>query len=53
MPKSVAIVTWPRQGIGKATAIRFETDFLALILMARNRVHLEQTAGVVRGAGAR
>ena len=52
MTKSVAIVTGASQGIGRATAIRLARDFSALVLVARSRSNLEQTAEAVRGAGA-
>src|SRR5882724_7861848 len=52
MSKSVAIVTGASQGIGQATAIRLAHDFSALVLVARNRANLEQTAEAVRAAGA-
>src|SRR5580698_8685352 len=52
MAKSVAIVTGASQGIGKATAVRLARDFQALVLVARNRAHLEQTAEGVKAAGA-
>ena len=52
MAKSVAIVTGASQGIGQATAIRLARDFSALVLVARNRANLEQTAEAVRAAGA-
>jgi 3-oxoacyl-[acyl-carrier protein] reductase len=48
----VAIVTGASQGIGRATAIRLARDFPALVLVARNRENLEQTALEVRQAGA-
>jgi 3-oxoacyl-[acyl-carrier protein] reductase len=51
--KSVAIVTGASQGIGQATAIRLARDFSALVLVARNRANLEQTAETVRNAGAK
>ena len=44
MAKSVAVVTGASQGIGQATAVRLARDFQALVLVARNRAHLEQTA---------
>ena len=49
MSKSVAIVTGASQGIGQATAIRLARDFSALVLVARNRANLEQTAKAVEG----
>src|SRR5579862_7723710 len=52
MSKSVAIVTGASQGIGQATTIRLARDFSALVLVARDRAHLEQTAEKVRSAGA-
>src|SRR5271163_964188 len=52
MSKSVAVVTGASQGIGQATAIRLARDFSALVLVARNRANLEQTAKAVRAAGA-
>ncbi len=52
MSKSVAIITGASQGIGRATAIRLARDFSALVLVARNRVSLEQTAEAVGAAGA-
>src|ERR1700754_4825594 len=52
MEKSVAIVTGASQGIGQATAIRLARDFSAVVLMARDRTHLEHTAAAVKAAGA-
>ncbi len=52
MLNAVAIVTGASQGIGRATAIRLARDFSALVLVARNRVNLEQTAEAVKAAGA-
>jgi NAD(P)-dependent dehydrogenase (short-subunit alcohol dehydrogenase family) len=52
MTKSVAIVTGASQGIGQSTAIRLARDFSALVLVARNRANLEQTAAAVKAAGA-
>jgi 3-oxoacyl-[acyl-carrier protein] reductase len=51
MSKSVAIITGASQGIGQATAIRLARDFSSLVLVARNRANLEQTAAAVRAAG--
>jgi 3-oxoacyl-[acyl-carrier protein] reductase len=48
---SVAVVTGASQGIGKATAIRLARDFKALVLVARNRANLEDTAKAVETAG--
>ena len=52
MSKSVAIVTGASQGIGRSTAIRLARDFSALVLVARNRANLEETAEAVKAAGA-
>jgi short-subunit dehydrogenase len=52
MSKSVAIVTGASQGIGQSMAIRLARDFSSLVLVARNRANLEQTAEAVRAAGA-
>ncbi|WP_109480264.1 SDR family oxidoreductase [Paraburkholderia sp. C35] len=48
----VAIVTGASQGIGRSTAIRLAKDFGAIVLVARNRENLEQTAQAVTEAGA-
>jgi 3-oxoacyl-[acyl-carrier protein] reductase len=52
MPQSVAIVTGASQGIGKATALRLARDFSAVVLVARNLQHLNQTAEAVKANGA-
>jgi 3-oxoacyl-[acyl-carrier protein] reductase len=52
MSNSVAVVTGASQGIGRATAIRLARDFSALVLVARDRAHLEETAAAVKVAGA-
>lgn len=52
MSNSVAIITGASQGIGRATAVRLSRDFSALVLAARNRDNLEETAEKVRAAGA-
>jgi 3-oxoacyl-[acyl-carrier protein] reductase len=50
--KSVAIVTGASQGIGRATALRLARDFSAVVLTARNKNELEETASAVAAAGA-
>jgi NAD(P)-dependent dehydrogenase (short-subunit alcohol dehydrogenase family) len=52
MSDAVAIITGASQGIGQAAAIRLARDFSALVLVARNRANLEQTAEAVQAAGA-
>jgi NAD(P)-dependent dehydrogenase (short-subunit alcohol dehydrogenase family) len=51
MPGPVAVVTGASQGIGRATAIRLARDFGALVLVARSRAKLEDTAAAARAAG--
>ncbi|SIT41319.1 Short-chain dehydrogenase/reductase SDR [Paraburkholderia piptadeniae] len=53
MSSKIAIVTGASQGIGRSTAIRLARDFDAIVLVARNRENLEQTAGAVRQVGAK
>jgi 3-oxoacyl-[acyl-carrier protein] reductase len=53
MSKSVAIITGASQGIGRATAIRLARDFSELVLVARNRANLDETAEAVKAIGAK
>ena len=52
MTTKVAIVTGASQGIGRSTAVRLARDFSGLVLAARDPEHLEETAKLVRAAGA-
>ncbi|BDU19062.1 SDR family oxidoreductase [Dyella sp. GSA-30] len=52
MSNSTAIVTGASQGIGQATAIRLAKDFRQVVLVARNREHLLETAKAVIAHGA-
>lgn len=52
MSKSVAIVTGASQGIGFSTAVRLAQDFSSVVLVARNRARLQETAAAVQAAGA-
>ena len=52
MTQNTAIVTGASQGIGRATALRLARDFTALTLVARNQAELDETARLVREAGA-
>jgi NAD(P)-dependent dehydrogenase (short-subunit alcohol dehydrogenase family) len=52
MSSSTAIVTGASQGIGQATAIRLAKDFGKVVLVARNREHLQETAAAVTAQGA-
>ncbi|MFC3650087.1 SDR family NAD(P)-dependent oxidoreductase [Dyella humi] len=51
MSNSTAIVTGASQGIGRATAIRLALDFSSLVLVARNREHLLETAESIKAHG--
>ncbi|HEY9130666.1 MAG TPA: SDR family oxidoreductase [Dyella sp.] len=52
MTKSVAIVTGASQGIGRAAAVRLAKDFSSIVLVARNRDKLMETAAKVKELGA-
>jgi 3-oxoacyl-[acyl-carrier protein] reductase len=52
MSNSVAVVTGASQGIGRSTAVRLAKDFDAIVMVARNRANLEETAALVAAAGA-
>ena len=52
MMQAVAIVTGASQGIGRSTAVRLARDFSSVVLVARNRAKLEETAKDVAAAGA-
>src|SRR5665213_1656171 len=52
MAKSVAIVSGASQGIGRSTAIRLARDFSSIVLVARDRPNLENTADAVKAEGA-
>jgi NAD(P)-dependent dehydrogenase (short-subunit alcohol dehydrogenase family) len=53
MSDTVAIVTGASQGIGRATAIRLTRDFSGLVLVARSKDKLEDTAKAAEAAGSR
>jgi NAD(P)-dependent dehydrogenase (short-subunit alcohol dehydrogenase family) len=53
MSDSVAIVTGASQGIGRSTSLRLARDFSSIVLVARNRDKLEQTALDVTAVGAK
>lgn len=46
--KSLAIVTGASQGIGRATAVRLARDFSVIVLVARDKDKLDQTAAEIR-----
>jgi 3-oxoacyl-[acyl-carrier protein] reductase len=50
--QAVAVVTGASQGIGHSTAVRLARDFSSIVLVARNRTKLEETATTVEAAGA-
>jgi 3-oxoacyl-[acyl-carrier protein] reductase len=50
--QAVAVVTGASQGIGHATAVRLARDFSSIVLVARNRAKLEETAKAVETDGA-
>jgi 3-oxoacyl-[acyl-carrier protein] reductase len=52
MSNAVAVVTGASQGIGFSTAVRLARDFDSIVLVARNRAKLEETAAAVKEAGA-
>jgi 3-oxoacyl-[acyl-carrier protein] reductase len=47
MTNSVVIVTGASQGIGRSTAVRLARDFGSVVLVARNRASLDETAAAV------
>jgi NAD(P)-dependent dehydrogenase (short-subunit alcohol dehydrogenase family) len=52
MTNSVAIVTGASQGIGRSTAVRLARDFKSIVLAARSRAKLQETAADVAAAHA-
>jgi 3-oxoacyl-[acyl-carrier protein] reductase len=52
MSNAVAVVTGASQGIGFSTAVRLARDFGSIVLVARNRAKLEETAAAVKAVGA-
>jgi len=52
MKQSVAVVTGASQGIGYSTAVRLAHDFSSVVLVARDRAKLADTAKAVGAAGA-
>ncbi|NTJ68198.1 SDR family oxidoreductase [Agrobacterium rhizogenes] len=53
MSGRVAVITGASQGIGRSTALRLAQDFGALVLVARNRAKLEETAKAAEEAGSK
>jgi NAD(P)-dependent dehydrogenase (short-subunit alcohol dehydrogenase family) len=53
MSSAVAIITGASQGIGRATAVRLSKDFSAVVLVARSREHLLETAKSIEANGAK
>ncbi len=51
MTTSVAIITGASQGIGRATALRLARDFSAVVLVARDRANLDETARLIGESG--
>jgi len=49
----VAVITGASQGIGRSTTIRLARDFGALVLVARNKARLDETAGAAGKAGCK
>jgi short-subunit dehydrogenase len=45
-------VTGASQGIGRSTAVRLARDFKSVVLVARNRANLQETAAAVAAAHA-
>src|SRR3984957_910983 len=50
--KSIAVITGASQGIGCATALRLARDFSVIVLVARDKDKLENTAAEVKILGA-
>jgi len=52
MTNWVVVITGASQGIGRSTAVRLARDFKSVVLVARNRAKLEETAVAVAAAQA-